>query len=171
MLGAREVNLPSRDAAFLEKVQEAIEANLGEANFGVDALAEAVAMSRRQLLRKLRALTGETPIHLIRWQRLERAALLLRQDTGSVKEVAYATGFNSLRNFRRAFREAYGASPSEYAEAASAPFAPTSRSFLSQNGRTKSRKSRSEDATLKEDTESGLQRPDSAQRQQALNPD
>ncbi len=111
-----ELALPSQEVAFLEQVQHVVEARLSDASFGVDALAEEMVMSQRQLLRKLRALTGETSHELIWRLRLERAAQLLRQDVGSVKEVAFAVGFKYEASFSRSFRKVYGVSPSEYAE-------------------------------------------------------
>ncbi len=73
-------------------------------------------MSQRQLLRKLRALTGETSHELIWRLRIERAAQLLQQDVASVKEIAFAVGFKYEASFSRSFRKVYDVSPSEYAE-------------------------------------------------------
>ena len=73
-------------------------------------------MSPRQLLRKLKALTDERPNALLRRLRLERAASLLGQEAMTVKEVVHAVGFQSLPYFAKAFREAYGVAPSEYAD-------------------------------------------------------
>ena len=109
-------SLPPREAAFLEKVQSVIEAHLGDGQFGVDRLAEEVLMSRSQLHRKLRALTGQTPASLLRHRRLEQASVLLVAGVLSVKEVCYAVGFQSLPSFSRTFREVYGVTPSAYAE-------------------------------------------------------
>ena len=95
-----------------------IEAHLGDGQFGVDRLAEEVLMSRSQLHRKLRALTGQTPASLLRGCRLEQASVLLVEGALSVKEVCYAVGFQSLPSFSRTFREAYGVTPSAYAEQA-----------------------------------------------------
>jgi len=111
-----ELALPSQEVAFLEQVQHVVEARLSDASFGVNALAEEMGMSQRQLLRKLRALTGETSHELIWRLRLERAAQLLRQDVASVKEVAFAVGFKYEASFSRSFRKVYDVSPSEYAE-------------------------------------------------------
>ena len=109
------VAFPSMEAAFLERVREAIEAEMAEVSFGVDSLGEAVGMSPRQLRRKLRGLLDETPNSLIRKVRLERAASMLGQEAGRVKEIAFAVGFRSTSRFREAFQEVYGVAPSEYA--------------------------------------------------------
>ena len=117
------VALPSMEAAFLERVREAIEAEMAEVSFGVDDLAAAVGMSPRQLRRKLRSLLDATPNSLIRRIRLERAASMLSQETGRVKEVAFAVGFKSTSRFREAFQEIYGVAPSDYAPAQPPPAA------------------------------------------------
>ena len=107
-------SLPPREAAFLDKVEEVIDEHLSNGQFGVDQMATELLMSRRQLLRKLRALTDETPVVLLRQRRLDRAALMLRGGEMSVKEVCYAVGFQSNSSFTRAFRQAYGVSPYSY---------------------------------------------------------
>ncbi len=113
-----EPTLPSQEEAFLKQVQQVVEARLSDASFGVEALAEEMGMSQRQLLRKLRALTEETSTELIWRLRLEQAAHLLQQNAKSVKEVAFAVGFKYEASFSRSFRKVYGVSPSDYAEQA-----------------------------------------------------
>ncbi len=110
-------DLPPREAAFLESVDALIDTHLSDADFGVDQLAEAVHLSRRQLLRKLQALTTESPSELLRRRRLEHAAGLLKQGR-SVKEVADAVGFKNYASFSRSFSSTYGAPPSEYGQQA-----------------------------------------------------
>jgi len=111
-------DVPSREVTFLDALRDAAEAGLADAGFGVDALAEAVAMSPRQLARKLKALTAETPGAYLRGLRLARGADLLRAGYG-VSEAADAVGFTSRSQFGLAFREAYGVPPSDYAETTS----------------------------------------------------
>ncbi len=120
-LHAAPVAVASADAVFLERVREAVEDHMGEATFGVEALADAVGMSRVHLFRRLRELCDEPPSALLLRMRLERAAALLRARSGSVSEVAYGVGFRSVSHFSKAFRARYGATPSAYAEAADAP--------------------------------------------------
>jgi CheY-like chemotaxis protein len=110
-----EAGLPARELAFLARIEAVIEERLADAQFGVEAMAEAMAMSPRQLLRKLRALTDETTAGLIRRKRLERAAHLLREEGFSVEATTEAVGFLSETSFARTFREHYGVPPSEYA--------------------------------------------------------
>jgi signal transduction histidine kinase/ligand-binding sensor domain-containing protein/CheY-like chemotaxis protein len=123
-LGAAPLDLPTRESVFLERVERIVNENLASSLFGVDRLAEEAGMSRRQLLRKLRALTEETPIALIRRMRLERAAQYLDAGT-AVKDVAHQTGFESVPYFSRVFRQAYGRPPSAYRDASRAERLPS----------------------------------------------
>jgi len=120
-------DVSSMDRHFLEDVQSAIEAHMGDEAFTVTDLAEAVGLSRTHLYRRLQEVMDTSPSALIRSMRLQRAAQLLAQDAGSISEIAYAVGFKSVSHFSRSFREAFGHSPSAHgAETASAsePSAP-----------------------------------------------
>ena len=108
------VDEPSEDEAFLGRVHDALEARHGEAGFGPEALAEEVGLSRRQLQRRLRRLTGQGPAETLWAFRLERAVQLLEAGAASVSEVAYRTGFRDPSHFARAFREAFGEAPSAH---------------------------------------------------------
>ena len=110
------VLLPPREVAFLEKVEALLDEHLGNSQFGLDQMAEALMMSRRQLQRKMRALTSERPTAMLRQKRLARAATLLKSNEMTIKEVCFSVGFQSKSSFARAFREVYGKSPSEYRE-------------------------------------------------------
>jgi DNA-binding response OmpR family regulator len=118
MAGATEaeaVDVDSADARFVRRAREAVEAHLADEDFDVDAFAEAVGLSRRQLQRKLKAVTGETPTSFVRLIRLSRGAQLVAQGYGTVAEIAYAVGFGSPSYFTKCFRETYGVPPTEYA--------------------------------------------------------
>jgi len=112
-----EVSLVPMDQEFISAVLQAIEENMGESQFGVDALASAVAMSPTHLHRKLTALVGQAPGQLIRSMRLQRAADLLIAKAGTVNEIAYQVGFSIPENFSRSFRKHFGVAPSEYRQA------------------------------------------------------
>lgn len=99
------------DAVFLQKVREAIEANLDDEAFGVLELGKKIGMSRSQLHRKLSALTGLSPNEIIRNMRLERAKQLLEQKVATVSEIAYLCGFSSPAYFIKCFREYFGVTP------------------------------------------------------------
>ncbi|MEM9998582.1 MAG: ATP-binding protein [Bacteroidota bacterium] len=116
-LHAATVDVDSADAVFLERVRSAIEDHLSNDGFSVKQLAEAVGLSRGHLHRQLSALAGQTPSEAIRSMRLERGAMLLRSEAGTVSEVAYAVGFKSVAHFSNAFAKHYGCRPSAYPEA------------------------------------------------------
>ena len=80
----------------------------------METFAAALAISRVQLYRKLKALTDQAPTDFVRTLRLRRAAQLLAGQAGNVAEVAYAVGFNNLSYFSKCFRELHGHAPSEH---------------------------------------------------------
>ncbi len=116
-LSPSDIAVTSVDERFLNKAIKIIEDNLGDCDFDVTAMTGEIGMSRMQLFRKLKALTGQTPSEFIRTIRLKRAAQLLRKKFGNVAEITYEVGFNNLSYFAKCFRELYGVSPSEFARA------------------------------------------------------
>lgn len=121
LLKPTEVSVPSMQKVFLEKVTSTIEKHLADEEFSVESLAAEVGMSRAQLHRKLKALTNKAPNELIRSFRLQRAAALIRQDAGSLAEIAYQVGFSSQAYFTRCFVEEFGMTPTDYKKTANAP--------------------------------------------------
>ncbi len=111
---ARPVEVTSEDEAYIERVRSIIEANLADASFGVAGLANRLGQDRSHTYRRIRALIGETPTDLIRRLRLERATQLLEGRAGTIAEIAYAVGFNSVSYFSRSFRELHGVPPSSW---------------------------------------------------------
>jgi signal transduction histidine kinase/DNA-binding response OmpR family regulator len=104
------------DDKFIHKVRDLIEANLGDSQFGVEQLAEQMFLSRSQLFRKLKALTGVSPSEVISDFRLEKAARLITMRAETVSQISYAVGFNDQSYFAKRFRKKFGMSPSQYAE-------------------------------------------------------
>jgi AraC-like DNA-binding protein len=109
-----KVEVQSADEKFLLKVKETILSRLSDEQLSVESLAEEIALSRSQLLRKVTALTGVSVNELIRTFRLQKAAQLLEQNWGPVTQVAYEVGFSNLSYFSKVFKEQYGVLPSEY---------------------------------------------------------
>jgi AraC-like DNA-binding protein len=109
-----DITVPSTDQVFLDRVREVIEQHIGDSNFGVEWLAHEMALSPRQLQRRLKASTGLSAGGLIRVMRLQRAAQLLQQRAGNVSEVAYRVGFQDPAYFSRLFRQMFEVSPSDY---------------------------------------------------------
>lgn len=112
----KRVTLTSRDEAFISQALENIEKNMSNSEYTVEDLGRATGMSRMQLYRKLKALTGQSANEFIRTIRLKRAAQLLEQDELTVAEVTYEVGFSDLPYFRNCFKKQFGVPPSQYAQ-------------------------------------------------------
>ena len=106
--------LPVADREFLDKAVAAVSGHMTDSDYSVDALAGDLCMSRANLHRKMRAITGQTPTDFIRNQRLERAAKLLRTTSCSVNEIADLVGFSYASYFTKCFKEKYGVMPKDY---------------------------------------------------------
>jgi CheY-like chemotaxis protein len=96
------------------KLRPLVVSHLHDPDFNPEALATAAALSYHQLYRALRDDLQTTPSRFIRTVRVECAAELLRQRAGSITEIAYSVGFESLSYFNRAFRERFACAPSEF---------------------------------------------------------
>lgn len=105
--------MPSMEKMFLEKIKKSVEAHLDDEQYSVDQLGDDIGLSRTQLHRKLKALTGQGPGELIRSVRLQRAFDLLKQKAGTVAEIAYSVGFSNPNNFSTSFSRHFGFAPSE----------------------------------------------------------
>jgi signal transduction histidine kinase/DNA-binding response OmpR family regulator len=110
---AETSTIPSMEQAFLEKIKNSVEAHLDDEQYSVDQLGDAIGLSRTQLHRKLKALTGQGPGELIRAVRLQRAHELLKQKAGTVSEIAYMVGFSNPNSFSTSFSKYFGFAPSE----------------------------------------------------------
>ena len=114
ILTPKEISIGSYDERFLNALQEVLDNQLVESDFNVEAFAKALGMSRMQLHRKLKALTGQTATEFIRSQRLKLAADLLKKSDANVSEIGYTVGFNNHSHFTKCFKEQFGVAPSEY---------------------------------------------------------
>jgi signal transduction histidine kinase/DNA-binding response OmpR family regulator/streptogramin lyase len=106
----------SLDEKFLNKVKEVIENHISEEEFNMDDFCSEVAMSRTQLHRKLKALTGKSATLYIRTIKLLKAKKMIQEKTGNISEIAYSLGFSSPTYFTRCFKEEFGYPPSEITE-------------------------------------------------------
>ncbi len=110
-----EASPQSYEAIFVQSVEQVVKHELGNAEFSVERLAEAVATSPRTLTRKLKAATGLTPLQFINEIRLQTARKMLEnQQKATVAEVMYAVGYQSGGHFSKAFQKRFGRTPSSY---------------------------------------------------------
>ncbi|MBO5591689.1 MAG: substrate-binding domain-containing protein [Bacteroidaceae bacterium] len=106
-------NEPVAVSHFIASFKEVIEARLDDSNVSVEDLAADMNLSRVQLYRKVKAVTGSSPVELLRTARLNRAYQLLLTTDKSVSEVAYAVGFTAPSYFTKCFKEEYGMVPGD----------------------------------------------------------
>ncbi len=104
----------SIDNEFMKRVLNSVESNLHDSNYNTEKFAEELFVSRRQLHRKLLAITGQTPGEFIRVFRLKRAAQMLIEKNLNVTQIAYEVGFESPAQFTRAFKKHFECLPSEF---------------------------------------------------------
>ena len=104
------------DELLMERIMKAINANISDSDFNVETLTKEVGISRVQLHRKMKELTGISTSEFIRNIRLEQAARLLKEQKINVTQVAYTVGFSNLAHFSTIFRKHFGVAPSEYAD-------------------------------------------------------
>jgi signal transduction histidine kinase/DNA-binding response OmpR family regulator/ligand-binding sensor domain-containing protein len=108
-----EKKLSDLDERFLSKVMEVIENNLSDEDFSIEQFGKEVGMSRMQLHRKLKALTGKSPSSYLRSIRLAKAKKMIEDKKGNISEIAYSVGFSSPTYFTRCYKEEFGHLPSE----------------------------------------------------------
>ena len=99
------------DKTFVTQLRKIIQENLGDSEFNVERIGDEIGLSRVQLYRKVKALTGHSPVEMLRKARLMRARHLLRTTEKSVSEVAYAVGFSTPSYFSKCYKDEFGESP------------------------------------------------------------
>jgi AraC-like DNA-binding protein len=105
-----------QDTLFAEQLNEAIRKNMSNPNLKMEELGEEMGLGRVQLYRKVKAITGVTPVELLRKMRLQEAYVLLGSTTKTVAEIAFEVGFNTPGYFSKCFKEEYGKLPGEIRE-------------------------------------------------------
>ena len=108
-----EAHLEDRDKQFLKQLQAIIQKNLSDSEFGVEDMGQQIGLSRVQLYRKVKAMTGSSVVDLLRKARLAKARRLLETRRMSVSEVAYEVGFSAPSYFTKCFKEEYGMLPGD----------------------------------------------------------
>ena len=104
---------PTAVSLFITRFKDVVEARLTDSDISVEDLAADMNLSRVQLYRKVKAVTGSSPVELLRTARLNRAYQLLLTSDKSVSEVAYAVGFTAPSYFTKCFKEEYGMVPGD----------------------------------------------------------
>ena len=102
------------DQAFLAKVKQAVMEHLEESDFGVEELAAAVNVSKSTLSRKLKSVSGKSPLDFIRIQKMRQAQLWLQDKDRNVTEIAISLGYSDRKYFTSCFKKEFGMTPTDY---------------------------------------------------------
>ena len=111
-----EVKVKGNNEILMERIMRVINEHMQDADFNVDKLAEEVGLSRTQLHRKMKEMTGISTGEFVRNLRLQQAARLIKEKKVNVTQVAYAVGFNNQTYFSTVFKKHFGRTPTEYAD-------------------------------------------------------
>ena len=111
-----QIKVKGNNDVLMERIMKSINKNISNPDFNVEELTEDVGISRAQLHRKMKEITGISTGEFIRNLRLKQAARLIREGQINITQVAYNIGFNNQTHFSTVFKRHFGMSPSEYAE-------------------------------------------------------
>lgn len=106
--------LSANDRKFMDKVLETIEKNMDNGELMVEDIASEVNMSRSVFFKKLKTLTGLSPVEFLREIRMKRAAQLIETEEYNMAQIAYMVGINDSHYFSKCFKQQYGITPTEY---------------------------------------------------------
>ncbi len=108
-----EKKLNKLDEQFINRLMGIIDEHIDEEEFSIDQFGKEAGMSRSQIHRKLKALTGRSPSQYLRLVRLSKAKTMIEEQRGTVSEIAYSVGFSSPAYFSRCFKTEFGYPPSD----------------------------------------------------------
>jgi signal transduction histidine kinase/ligand-binding sensor domain-containing protein/DNA-binding response OmpR family regulator len=112
----KEKKLNSLDEKFMNRVNEIIEEHIAEEEFNMEEFGEELFMSRMQVYRKLKALTGKSANRYVRTFKLQKARKMIEEKQGTISEIAYSLGFGSPAYFTKCFKDEFGYPPRETVE-------------------------------------------------------
>ena len=110
----KEIEAVSYDEKFLASVIHLIEEHISDSELNVNALCEWTGINNKQMYRKIKQLTGMTPVEYIKSIRMKKAAMLLKQQKFTVAEVMYMVGFSNHSYFSKCFQAEFGMTPKQY---------------------------------------------------------
>lgn len=113
-IGMSGFRYKSEIEAFLTNISTVVEKNLSEPEFNIVVFAQCMNVSKSSLYRKVKSITGLSPVEYVRNARLKHASRLLKNDPITITEVAYTVGFSEPKYFSICFKEEYGVTPTEY---------------------------------------------------------
>ncbi|MGM9778374.1 MAG: ATP-binding protein, partial [Prevotella sp.] len=108
------VQVDGNDDLLMKRVMKVVNQNYTDPDFNVEALSQKVGVSRAQLHRRMKDITGMTTSDFLRNIRMEQAARLLKEGKINITQVAYSVGYNNQTHFSTVFKAHFGMSPTEY---------------------------------------------------------
>ncbi|MBE0538542.1 MAG: response regulator, partial [Ignavibacterium sp.] len=108
-----KLKLKRIDIQFMERILKVIHEHISEEEFSIESIGNEIGMSRSQMFRKIKALTGKSCSVYLRSVRLAKAKNMLQNHEANISEIAYSVGFGSPSYFAHCFKEEYGYAPSE----------------------------------------------------------
>lgn len=110
----REVLIDVKDKKFLDRMNTTLSAHVGDENFSVEEWASLMNLGRTQFYKKVKELTGQTPVQHLHRARLDYAARLLRETNSTIEEVMLRAGYHNATHFYNSFKKRFGMSPKSY---------------------------------------------------------
>jgi signal transduction histidine kinase/ligand-binding sensor domain-containing protein/DNA-binding response OmpR family regulator len=112
-IAPNEFGMSQQDLQLVERIQKLLNENIGDETFSIDSLASELNMSRSSFYRKLKGLTGMTPVDFMKTQRMNRAVDLLLKGN-PIQDVSVQVGFTSASYFTKCFKQQFGVLPKDY---------------------------------------------------------
>ena len=107
--------IASQDEKFLTAITQLIEDHISDSDLNVNALCNLSGVGSKQIYRKVKQLTGMSPVEYIKSIRMKKAAMLLQQRKFTVSEVMYMVGYSNASYFSKCFQGVFGKTPKQYA--------------------------------------------------------
>lgn len=117
----RKIEVKGNDEALMERIMKSVNTHMQDPEYDVEALAQDIGVSRSQLHRKMKEMTGISTGQFLRNLRMEQAARILREGKIDVSQVAYSVGFTDANYFSTHFKKHFGVPPTEYVEQSNHP--------------------------------------------------
>ena len=102
------------DKNFSDRFRQVVEANLSSSDLSIEDIASQMGLGRTQLYRKIKQLTGLSPVEVVRTIRLKKAAELLTRTDKNISQIAFEVGFSSSSYLSKCFKDYFGVNPKEY---------------------------------------------------------
>ena len=115
-ININEFEVSSLDEEFLNKVITSVQNHISDSSFDLNVLSSELCMSRSTLSRKLKTITGQTPIDFVHNIKMKSACRMLKESDKTITEIAFELGIDDSRYFARRFKETFKMTPTQFRE-------------------------------------------------------